>query len=94
MQSGTQTLWKNVNVPAQSPSVYEFRKTLLEYSYTLVLKFKSQAQVSPEVAKLLSKDENDPSLTEEMREKIHAFLVSWKKEKLNLLKMVRVFFIG
>ncbi|MCW4015827.1 MAG: DUF2284 domain-containing protein [Candidatus Bathyarchaeota archaeon] len=79
---------KTLMCPPYSPSVDEFKKTLSEYSYALVLKFKSQIDVSPEVAKLLSKNENDPSLTKEMQKQIHAFWASWKKDKLKLLKMV------
>lgn len=80
---------KTLMCPPHSPSVDEFRKVLSEYKYALVLKFKSKINVSPEIAKLLSKNENDSSLTKEMREKIIAFWDSWKKEKLKLLKMVR-----
>jgi predicted metal-binding protein len=80
---------KTLMCPPYAPSVDEFRKILNEYSYALVFKFKSKAEVPPEVAKLLGKDENDPSLTEEMRTKIRDFWESWKKDKLDLLKMVR-----
>jgi len=55
----------------------------------LVLKFKSQAKASPEVAKLLSKDENDPSLTEETRNKIRTFWASWNADKKALVKKIR-----
>ena len=37
----------------------------------------------------MSKDENDPLLIEEMREKIRTFWASWKQDKIDLLKMVR-----
>lgn len=80
---------KTLMCPPYSPSVDEFRKILAEYRYALILKLQSKAQVTPEIAKLLSKKENDPSLTEEMREKIDIFWNSWKKDKLHLLKMVR-----
>jgi predicted metal-binding protein len=80
---------KTLMCPPYSPSVDYFRKTLSEYSYALVFKFKSKAEASPAVIKLLSKDENDPSLTEEMKEKIRTFWASWKKDKLDLLKTVR-----
>jgi predicted metal-binding protein len=80
---------KTLMCPPHSPSVDEFRKILSEYKYTLVLKFKSKISVSTEIAKHLSKKENDSSLTKEMREKISAFWDSWKKDKLKLLKMVR-----
>ena len=80
---------KTLMCPPHSPSVDEFRTILSEYTVALVLKFKSKAEASPDVVKLLSKDENDPSLTEEMRNRIRAFWASWKKDKLHLLKMVR-----
>ena len=80
---------KTLMCPPHSPSVDEFRKILSEYKYALVLKFKSKITVSPEIAKHLSKNENDPSLTKETREKIRTFWDSWKKDKLKLLKMVR-----
>ncbi|MCW4035181.1 MAG: DUF2284 domain-containing protein [Candidatus Bathyarchaeota archaeon] len=80
---------KTLMCPPYSPSVDEFRKALSEYSYALIFKYKSKAEVSPEVAKLLGKDENDPSLTEEMRQKIQQFWALWKKDKLTLLKTVR-----
>ena len=76
-------------MPLTRLCVDEFRTTLSEYSYGLVLKLKSQAEAPTEVVKLLSKDENDPSLTGEMQEKIRVFLVSWKKDKLYFLKTVR-----
>jgi predicted metal-binding protein len=80
---------KTLMCPPYSPNVDDFRKVLSEYSYALVLKFKSKAEAPPEVAKLLSKEENDPSLTEEIQEKIRTFWASWKQDKLDLLKMVR-----
>ena len=80
---------KTLMCPPYLPSVDDFRKVLSEYSYALVLKFKNKAEAPPEVAKLLSKDENDPYLTEEMREKTRTFWASWKQDKLDLLKMVR-----
>ena len=67
---------KTLMCPPYSPSVDDFRKVLSEYSYALVLKFKSKAEAPPEAAKMLSKDENDPSLTDEMREKIRMFWAS------------------
>ncbi len=88
-QVGCKHYGRTLMCPPHSPNVDDFRKVLSEYSYALVLKFKSKAEAPPKVAKLLSKDENDPSLTEEMREKIRTFWASWKQDKLDLLKMVR-----
>ena len=80
---------KTLMCPPHSTNVDDFRKVQSEYSFALVLKFKSKAEAPPEVAKLLSKDENDLYLTEEMQEKIRTFWASWKQDKLDLLKMVR-----
>jgi predicted metal-binding protein len=85
---GCKNYGKTLMCPPYSPSVDDFRSVLSVYCYALVLKFKSKAEASPEVAKLLSKDENDTSLTEDMQEKIRTFWASWKQDKLDLLKMI------
>jgi len=85
---GCKEFGKTLMCPPYAPSVDEFRKILSEYSYALVLKIKSQAEATAEVAELLSKDENDPSLTEEMKEKTQEFWVSWKADKKELVKKI------
>jgi predicted metal-binding protein len=80
---------KTLMCPPYAPSVEEFKKIITEYSHVLLFKFKSKAELTHDVAKLLSKNDNDPSLTKEMREKIRLFWASWKQEKLRLLEMVR-----
>lgn len=79
---------KTLMCPPYSPSVEDFRKILNEYSYVLLFKFKSKTELLPEVAKLLSKDYNDSTLTPDMQEKISSFWAAWKQEKMQLLKMV------
>ena len=79
---------KTLMCPPYAPSVEDFRKIISEYSYVFLFKFKSKSELTPDVAKLLSKNDNDPSLSEEMREKIRLFWTSWKQDKLQLLKMV------
>jgi predicted metal-binding protein len=85
---GCKEYGKTLMCPPYAPSVDEFRKILSEYSYALVFKLKSHAEATAEVAKLLSKNENDPSLTEEMKEKIRDFWASWKAEKKELVKKI------
>jgi len=85
---GCKEFGKTLMCPPYASSVDEFRKSLSEYSYALVFKLKSQAEATAEVAKLLSKNENDPSLTEEMKEKIQDFWASWKAEKKELVKKI------
>jgi predicted metal-binding protein len=79
---------KTLMCPPYAPSVDEFRKVLNEYSYALVFKIKSQAEATAEIAKLLSKKEDDPSLTKEMKEKTQKFWASWKTDKKELLRKV------
>ena len=79
---------KTLMCPPYAPSVEEFRKILSEYNYALVFKIKSQAEATAEVAKLLSKKEDDPSLTDEMRKKVQDFWASWKADKRELLQKV------
>ena len=85
---GCKHFGKTLMCPPYTISVDEFRKTLNEYSYALVFKIKSQAEATAEVAQLLSKNENDPSLTKENKEKIQDFWASWKAEKKQLVKNV------
>lgn len=80
---------KKLMCPPYAPSVDEFRQTLSEYSYALVFKLRTHAEATPEVAKLLSKDKDDPSLTEEMKEKVGAFWACWKTEKKELVRRIR-----
>ena len=85
---GCKHFGKTLMCPPYTPSVDEFRKTLSEYSYALVFKIKSKAEATAEVAQLLSKNENDPSLTKENKEKIQQFWDSWKAEKKQLVKNI------
>ena len=79
---------KTLMCPPYAPSVEEFQKSLSEYSYALVFKIKSQAEATPETAKLLSKKQDDPSLTKEMKEQIQKFWDSWKNDKKELLQKI------
>jgi predicted metal-binding protein len=80
---------KTLMCPPYAPPVQEFRKILSEYNYALVFKIKSKAEATPEVAKLLSKKADDPSLTAEMQQKLQNFWTAWKNDKKELLKKVR-----
>ena len=86
---GCNNYGKTLTCPPHAPSIDEFRKTLNEYTYAMVLKFKSNTEATPEVAQLLSKSENDPSLTPEMKQKIKAFWASWNNERKELLTKLR-----
>jgi predicted metal-binding protein len=74
--------------PPHIPTAEEFRKIVSEYRYALFMKFKSQAKADSKIAKYLSKDKNDPSIPENMKDKIQAFWATWKEEKLKMLSAV------
>ena len=79
---------KTLMCPPYAPSVEEFRKSLNEYNYALVFKIKSQAEATPEIARMLSKKANDPCLTLEMKEQLQNFWDSWKTDKKELLRKI------
>jgi predicted metal-binding protein len=79
---------KTLMCPPFAPTPAEFRKIVKEYSYALFMKFKSKAAADPEVAKHLSKAENDPSFPPEIKEKVKAFWAAWKEDKHKMLETV------
>src|SRR4030042_2183370 len=79
---------KTLMCPPYTPTAEEFRKITREYSYALFMKFKSQAEADAEVAKYLSKAETDPTLTPDIKEKVHKFWATWKKDKRKMLSVV------
>jgi predicted metal-binding protein len=79
---------KTLACPPYTPTAEEFRKIVSEYSYALLMKFKSQAEADPEVAKYLSKAETDPTIPPEAKEKVQKFWAAWKDDKKKLLSAV------
>jgi predicted metal-binding protein len=86
---GCNNYGKTLMCPPYAPNIDDFRKTLTEYNYALVLKIKSQATVTPETAQLLSKNQNDPTLTEDQKQKINKFWNSWNNERKQVLEKLR-----
>jgi predicted metal-binding protein len=85
---GCSNYGKTLMCPPYTPSAEEFRKIANEYRYALFLKFKSKAEADPETAKHLSKPATDPTLTPELKKKIHDFWAAWKEDKQNMLYTV------
>jgi predicted metal-binding protein len=79
---------KTLMCPPFTPTPEEFRKIVREYGYALFMKFTSQAEADPEVAKHLSKAENDPNFPPEVKEKVRAFWTAWKDDKRKMLETV------
>jgi predicted metal-binding protein len=86
---GCNNYGKTLMCPPYAPNIDDFRKTLTEYNYALVLKFQSQATATPEIAQLLSKNQNDPTLTEDQKQKITQFWNSWNNERKQVLEKLR-----
>ena len=59
--------------PPYAPTPEEFRKIVNEYSYALLMKFKSQAKADQKLAKHLSKADNDPTIPQGIKEKSRVF---------------------
>lgn len=66
---------KTLTCPPYAPTANEFRKIVSEYSYALFMKFKSQAEADPDLAKALSKAETDPTVPQDMKRKSAEILV-------------------
>lgn len=52
------------------------------------MKFESKATADPELTKHLSKPETDPTIPENVREKLRQFWVVWRADKLKMLSTV------
>ena len=79
---------KTLTCPPHTPTAEEFRKIVSEYRYALFMKFQSRAKADPELAKHLSKAENDSTIPKNLQGKIQKFWTAWKDEKLNMLSVV------
>mgnify|MGYP005844961495 CR=1 FL=1 len=79
---------KTLTCPPYAPTPEEFRKIVREYSYALFMKFKSHAKANAKLAKHLSKAETDPTIPQDIKEKVQKFWVAWKDDKLKMLSVV------
>jgi predicted metal-binding protein len=79
---------KTLTCPPYTPTAEEFRKIVSEYSYALFMKFKSQAEANPELAENLSNAETDPTVPQEVKEKLQKFWAAWKDDKRKMLSAV------
>ena len=85
---GCSNYGKTLTCPPYTPTADEFRKIVGEYSYALFMKFKSQATADPELAKVLSKAETDPTIPQNVKEKAQKFWAAWKDDKRKMLSAV------
>lgn len=85
---GCANFGKTLTCPPHTPTAEEFRKVVSEYSNVLFMKFQSQAQADPELAKHLLKAETDSSIPKDLQDKIQKVWAAWKEDKLNMLSAV------
>jgi predicted metal-binding protein len=79
---------KTLACPPYTPTAEEFRKIVSEYSYAVFMKFESKARADAEIAPYLSKAENDPSIPENLKDRVQEFWAAWKADKLQMLSAV------
>jgi predicted metal-binding protein len=85
---GCSNYGKTLACPPYTPTPEEFRKIVKDYSYALFMKFESKATADPELAKHLSKLVTDPTIPEDIKEKLREFWAAWKADKLQMLSTV------
>ena len=79
---------KTLACPPYTPTAEEFRKIVSEYRYALFMKFVSKAKATAKIVPYLSKSENDPTIPEEVEDKVQEFWAAWKADKLEMLSAV------
>jgi predicted metal-binding protein len=79
---------KTLACPPYTPTAEEFRKIVNEYSYALFMKFKSKAKAEAELAPYLSKPETDPTIPQDIKDRLRQFWAAWKEDKLKMLSAV------
>ena len=84
---GCEKYGKTLACPPHAPTPDEFRKIVSEYHYALFMKFRTQVEGDSELIKYLSKT-GDPSIPEDMKEKVDKFWLGWKDEMKKLLEIV------
>lgn len=85
---GCKDYGKTLACPPYTPTPSEFRKIVSEYNYAMFMKFKSKAEADVELQQNLSKPENDPMLSEDVRERVKKFWATWKEDKRWMLETV------
>jgi predicted metal-binding protein len=85
---GCNNYGKTLACPPYTPTPVEFRKIVSEYSFALFMKFKSKAEADEEAAKYLSRAETDPTVPQNVKERVQNFWLVWNDEKKKLLRAV------
>ena len=80
---------KKLNCPPYAPTVDEFRKMLKDYRFSMLVKFKSNAEIKNEdVARSLLRCQYDEEIPKDLKEEATKFLDDWKKDNRKFNQIV------
>lgn len=71
---------KHLTCPPHAPSVEDFKKTLSEYRYAMVVKFRSDAEFPEEIRYSLMQELIDPTAKKESKESAFRFMTAFTTE--------------
>jgi predicted metal-binding protein len=84
---GCEKYGKTLACPPYAPTPEKFRKILSEYQYALFIKFKSNAELEPDLIKYLAKTPDD-RVPAEIRAKIEKFWSAWNGYSKKVLETI------
>jgi len=84
---GCEKYGKTLACPPHAPTPDKFRKIVNEYSTALFMKFKSTAELDPQLIKYLAKTP-DNTVSAEIRSKVEQFWTAWKNDNQKVLETI------
>jgi len=79
---------KSLTCPPHAPPVEDFRQSLRDYHYALLVRFRSGAEFGEEIRYSLFRDLIDPSAPQASKESAVAFLTAWVTETRKLHRVM------
>jgi len=90
-KSGCHWYGEKFTCPPFTPTPDEFRKVLKDYKYVLVVKFPSKAEAEEDVGRNLLRNQFDPDVCPEVKERTNKFWNAWAEDKRQfLLRMLEL----
>ena len=84
---GCEKYGKTLSCPPHAPTPDKFRKLVNEYHTAMFMKFKSTAELDPQLIKYLAKTP-DNTVPAEIRSKVEQFWSAWKNDNQKVLQTV------
>ena len=77
--------------PPHTPTPDEFRKILKEYEHVLIARFRAKAEAGEDVGQSLLRNQFDPDIQPELKERTRQFWEIWDRDKREMhLKMLEL----